>query len=85
VIVINGISGGMSFTPSSASLRVGDSVAWRNADAIAHAIAQNGGGLQTPVIGPGATSQAIQITTLGNLPYHCSIHPSMTGTLVAGP
>jgi plastocyanin len=72
----------MSFSPASATLKAGDSVVWKNADSIAHAIAQDGGGFQTPVIAPGATSQPIQINTPGTLPYHCSIHPSMTGTLV---
>jgi hypothetical protein len=31
--------------------------------------------------GPGTSSQAMAISTGGG-PYHCSIHPSMVGTIV---
>src|SRR5271155_1899707 len=36
VITINGIDGGMSFSPATATLKVGQSVAWMNADVITH-------------------------------------------------
>ena len=80
-ILISGNSGGMSFSPASAPVKVGQTVAWKNNDSITHAIAQDGGGFSTPGIGPGATSAPIAITTAGTLGYHCSIHPSMTGSL----
>jgi len=81
-ILISGISGGMSFSPATAAVKVGQTVAWKNNDAITHAIAQDGGGgLSTPSIGSGATSVPIKITAAGTLAYHCSIHPSMTGSL----
>src|SRR5512140_2908208 len=56
VITINGISGNMSFAPRSVSVRVGQTVAWHNADTIAHAIAQDGGGFSTGTIPAGTTS-----------------------------
>jgi plastocyanin len=81
-ILISGISGGMSFSPATAAVKVGQTVSWKNNDAITHAIAQDGGGgLTTPGIAPGATSAPVQITAAGTLAYHCSIHPSMTGSL----
>lgn len=81
-IKISGISGGMSFSPANATVKVGQTVAWKNDDAIAHAIAQDGGGgFNTSTISPGATSGSQMITTAGALPYHCTIHPSMTGTV----
>jgi len=33
-------------------------------------------------IGGGKTSAPIAMNTAGSFPYHCSIHPTMTGTLV---
>jgi plastocyanin len=80
-ILISGMAGGNSFSPASAAVKVGQTVAWKNNDAITHAIAQDGGGFNTPNIAPGATSGAVAIMTAGTLGYHCSIHPSMTGNL----
>jgi plastocyanin len=81
-ILIVGMSGGNSFSPASASVKAGQTVAWKNNDSITHSIAQDGGaGFSTGNIAPGATSGAIAITTAGTLGYHCTIHPSMTGTL----
>ena len=80
-ITINGMAGSQSFSPANASVKVGQTVAWRNADAITHAIAQDQGGFSTTSIVPGATSAPVMISTAGNMPYHCSIHPSMTGAL----
>jgi plastocyanin len=81
-IMISGIAGGMSFSPASAALKAGQTVAWTNADSITHAIAQDGGGFSTPAIPGGTTSAPITVTVTGALGYHCSIHPSMTGNLV---
>jgi plastocyanin len=81
MITINGMDGSLSFSPGNASVKAGQTVAWKNADSITHAIAQDGGGFSTSSIGPGATSAPITVSTTGNMPYHCSIHPTMTGAL----
>jgi hypothetical protein len=41
------------------------------------------GSLDTGNIDAGATSQPMSINGTSN-PYHCSIHPVMVGTIVAG-
>jgi plastocyanin len=84
-IMISGMNGSQSFSPAAAPVKVGQTVSWQNNDSITHAISQDGGGLATPAIGPGATSAPIQVTTAGTLNYHCSIHPSMTGSLNVTP
>jgi plastocyanin len=71
----------MSFSPAAAAVKVGQTVSWKNNDSTTHAIAQDGGGLTTGSIPSGATSAPIQITAAGTLAYHCSIHPSMVGSL----
>jgi plastocyanin len=78
-ITINGIAGGMSFSPASATVSAGQSVVWQNADAITHTA--TGGDFDTGPIGPGQTSAPVTFSTAGARPYHCTIHPSMTGTL----
>jgi plastocyanin len=71
----------MSFSPALAALKAGQTVAWRNADAIVHDMAQDGGGFDTGRVSPGATSAPIKISAAGQIAYHCTIHPGMVGAL----
>jgi plastocyanin len=81
VIEIVGINGNMSFSPGTASLRVGQQVRWHNADGMVHTATQNGGGFDTGLISPGASSAPITVDATGTLSYHCEVHPSMVGSL----
>ncbi len=81
VITIVGMNGNQSFSPSPVTVKVGQTVAWRNADSITHTATSDAGAFDTGSIGPGATSNAIQMNTAGTFGYHCSIHPSMVGTI----
>ncbi len=84
VITIQGNEGGMSFSPAAASLKAGQTVAWRTADVIGHRVVPDGaGGWDTGVIGSGQTSAPATISAAGSYPYHCSIHPGMVGSLTA--
>jgi plastocyanin len=56
-------------------------VVWHNIDSITHHVVLNNGSLDTGDIAPGASSRAMSVNTGGG-PYHCSIHPSMVGSLV---
>lgn len=86
VITIGGMLGAQSFTPSPATVSVGQSVSWKNGDSVAHTATQDGsGGFDTGSIAPGATSAPITMTVAGTFGYHCSIHPSMTGSLTVSP
>ena len=75
----------MSYSPSSANVKVGQQIFWRNADTISHTATQNGGGFDTGGIGPGGTSGPFTVSTAGSINYHCSFHPSMVGTLTVTP
>lgn len=86
VITIVGIAGGMSYSPNPASVKVGQRVAWRNADNIAHTATQTGnGGFDTGTVAGGATSAPLTMAAAGSLSYFCQIHPSMVGTLNVTP
>lgn len=86
VITIAGIAGSMSYEPSLANVRAGQTVAWRNADNLPHTASQEGaGGFETGTIAGGATSPPIRITAAGKLVYFCRIHPSMVATLNVSP
>jgi plastocyanin len=81
VITIVGMDGSLSYSPNPATARVGQTVAWKNADTVPHTATANGGTFNTGTIAPGATSSPIAMTAAGTFPYVCAIHPSMTGTL----
>lgn len=78
-ITINSMSEAQSFSPNPGAVKVGQKVAWRNADSMAHTA--TGSGFDTGSIPPGATSAPISFNAAGSVAYHCSIHPSMVGTL----
>jgi plastocyanin len=85
VISILGDQGGMSFSPASATLRVGQTVAWRNNDTDLHTATQDGGRFNTGNITRGATSAPIAMSAAGAFPYHCALHPGMVGSLTVNP
>lgn len=81
VITITGMNGNQSYSPNPASVRVGQRVAWRNADSEAHTSTADGGAFNTGVIGVNVTSAPITMNSAGSFPYHCSLHPTMVGRL----
>jgi plastocyanin len=84
IITIVGMDGPDSYAPNPTTVQVGQTVAWRNADSVAHTATANGGAFNTGTIAPGATSSPITVSAAGSFAYHCAIHPSMTGTLTVG-
>jgi plastocyanin len=83
VVTINVVieNGAQSFSPNPATLPAGQTVVWRNIDRVTHRVVLNNGSLDTGDLAPGASSQPMSINGGGG-PYHCSIHPSMVGTIV---
>ena len=79
-ISILGQSGAQSFSPNPASVRQGEMFLWRNTDGVVHHIVLNDGSLDSGDIAPGASSPALRLATDG-ANYHCTIHPSMVGSI----
>ncbi len=69
-----------SFQPSTMTVPRGASVLWRNDATVPHQIVSNTGAFSGPIISPGQT-YTHQFTQAGTYPYHCAIHPYMTGTI----
>jgi len=81
-ITIVGMSGSNSYAPNPATVKVGQSIAWRNADALPHTATADGSAFDTGTLAAGATSSPITMNTVGSFPYHCTIHGfTMVGTL----
>jgi plastocyanin len=81
-ITIRGINGKLSFTPNPASVPSGTMVVFMNADTTPHHVILDDGSLQTADIAPGATSAPLALGGI-NKAYHCTIHPTMVGSLNA--
>jgi plastocyanin len=68
-----------SFNPSSTTVAADGFVTWRNNDGTSHTVTFDAG----PNCGnlSGEESVTVQFTAAGSYPYHCNIHPDMTGTV----
>jgi len=84
-IDILGNAGANSYSPDPDTVTVGQTVSWRNMDSVPHTATEDVLAFGTGAINPGATSLPLAMNGAGTFPYHCTIHPSMTGTLVVRP
>lgn len=68
-----------TFTPGQVTTTAGKSVSWTNADTTAHTVTFDSG----PDCGNVATAASVSATfsSPGTYAYHCSIHPTMKGTV----
>jgi len=81
-VTIQGNNASNSYAPNPVSMRVGQTIAWRNADSITHTATQDSAGFNTGSVVAGATSAAAMMSTAGTFTYHCTIHPGMIGTVI---
>jgi plastocyanin len=81
-VTIVGMNGNQSFSPNPVNVRVGQTVAWRNADSQVHTATADGGAFNTGNIAAGRTSAPITLSAAGSFAYHCIPHPTMIGTVV---
>ena len=72
---------GFAYSPDPLVIRVGDKVTWTNQDAASHTATGSSSGFDTGTISTGR-SKSITFNAVGTYAYHCTIHPTMTGTVV---
>ena len=70
-----------SFQPSTLTISVGTTVFWTNNDSTTHTITSDTGVFSSGDLPPGS-SFSHTFSSAGSFGYHCSIHPSMTGTII---
>jgi plastocyanin len=82
VVTINvvAINGAQSFSPNPATLPAGQMVVWHNVDTTTHRVVLNDRSVDTGDLAPGTSSDPIAIGAASGQ-YHCSIHPSMVGSV----
>jgi plastocyanin len=72
-----------AFDPSALTVKAGTAVTWTNLDGAPHTIVSDTGSpapFSSDTLQTGA-SYAFTFTQAGTYTYHCSIHPSMKGTI----
>jgi plastocyanin len=84
-IQIVAMNGSNSYSPNPATVSVGQTVAWRNADNQGHSATANGGEFNTGILSPGQTSGLTTFAAPDTIAYHCTPHPTMVGTLMVTP
>lgn len=67
--------------PATTTVHVGDTVTWRNQSGATHNATADGGSFATGSI-PDGGSKSVTFDAPGSFAYHCTIHQTMTGTIV---
>lgn len=70
----------LAFVPASKTISVGTTITWTNRDNTTHTVTSNTGVFSSSNIAPNGTF-SFKFITAGTYPYHCTIHPTMTGTI----
>jgi plastocyanin len=71
----------MSFTPASITVSPGTTVKWNNNDNMTHTVTGDDNSFDSGNISAGSSFSRM-FSVAGTYTYHCTIHPSMTGTVV---
>ena len=70
-----------AFSPATLKVKVGQKVSWTNKQqGVAHTVTADGGTFDHPM--PSGATFSFAFTKVGSFAYHCTIHPSMHGTIV---
>lgn len=72
---------GFAFNPGTITVSVGTTITWTNEDAAPHTVTSNDGAFSSGTLGKGQ-SFVFTFASAGTFNYHCSIHPSMTASIV---
>ena len=75
---------GFAFNPAAIVVPAGTTITWTNEDSARHTVTLDNGAVTSDALSTGATySQTF--TSAGTFAYHCSIHPSMKGSVTVTP
>lgn len=80
-VAVVGSVGNTAYQPNPVRAGVGDTVMFRNNDSVPHRIVMNDGSADLGDIAPGATSRGFTVRSGNALEFHCTIHPSMVGSI----
>ncbi len=72
---------GFAFSPGTLTIKVGTTVKWTNQDSVAHTVTSDTGLFDSGDLAAGDTF-SFTFTQAGTFAYHCTMHPSMTATII---
>jgi plastocyanin len=72
---------GNAWVPPTVTAKVGDVITWANADSVPHAVGLDDGSCAMTGTIAGGQSKSLVFSEAGSFPFHCTIHPSMKGTI----
>lgn len=70
-----------AFTPQTLMITKGTKVTWKNDQNVDHQVMSDTGVFKSNPIPSGSTFD-FTFNNAGTFPYHCNIHPTMTGTII---
>lgn len=80
-IAIVGRSGAQAYNPATPSLSPNQTFGFRNNDSAVHRIVADNGTFDSGTLNPGAASASITVSSAAAIPFHCTLHPSMVGSI----
>lgn len=69
-----------AFSPSAAAVLPGETVRWQNVGGRAHTVTADDGSFASGELAAGTSFEQV-FASIGTYPYHCSLHPAMTGRI----
>jgi plastocyanin len=70
-----------AFSPATLNVKMGQQVTWTNKQqGVAHTVTADGGAFDHSM--PSGAMFSFTFAKAGNFAYHCTIHPSMHGTVM---
>lgn len=72
---------GSAFNPASITVAANTTIKWTNKDGMTHTVTSNTGVFNSGNMLVNGTF-SFAFTTPGTYPYHCTLHPAMTGTVI---
>jgi len=70
-----------AYSPATITVKVGESISWTNQDSAGHSATADDSSFDTGVL-PQGQSKSLRFAKAGTYTYHCSVHPSMKGTVI---
>jgi plastocyanin len=70
----------IKFDPADATVKVGQTVKWVNEDSVDHDAVADNGEFKSELFGEGKSFET-KLDKPGTVPYVCTVHPNMKGTL----
>jgi plastocyanin len=80
IVTCTGFSG--CFSPNPIQIQAGSTVTWTNSTSLTHTATSDTGAWDTGNIASGGTSASITFNQPGTFSYHCTIHPTMRGSII---